>query len=40
MYHDPPAATAAITLSHLSLEEGEAWIKNSLGTPLSVSPVN
>ena len=27
MYHDPPAATAAVVLSHLSLEEGEAWIK-------------
>jgi len=27
MYHDPPAATAAIILQHLPLEEGEAWIK-------------
>lgn len=27
MYHDPPAATAVITLNHLSSEEGTAWIK-------------
>ena len=27
MYHDPPAATAAIALSHLPLGEGEAWVK-------------
>lgn len=27
MWHETPAATAAVCLNHLSPEEGEAWIK-------------